>query len=177
MEDLADDEDDYDWQQELEDLAHRLDNPINLNAATRQELEQLPMLSPRQVENLLAYVYVHGQMQSISELHLVEDMDRRTIDLVAPFLTVEPGDSRSHMPRLGRLLARSRHELTVRQDIPLYTRQGYTTGNYLGDKYYHSLRYSLAGGDYLQAGLSAEKDAGEPMFALHNRKGYDSYSP
>lgn len=60
-------------------------------------------------------------------------------------------------------------------DIPLYTRKGYKK-NYLGPSPYHSLRYSFRYGEYLQIGVTGEKDAGEPMFALHNKKGYDYYS-
>lgn len=38
------------------------------------------------------------------------------------------------------------------------------------------MRYNFHYGDYLQIGVTGEKDAGEPFFALHNRKGYDYYS-
>ena len=41
---------------------------------------------------------------------------------------------------------------------------------------YHSLRYSFRYGDRLQVGVTGEKDAGEPFFALHDRQGYDYYS-
>ena len=39
---------------------------------TKQQLEQFPFLTDIQIENLLAYVYIHGQMQTIYELQLVE---------------------------------------------------------------------------------------------------------
>ena len=66
-------------------------------------------------------------------------------------------------------------EVLTRLDIPLYTRKGYEK-NYLGPAVYHSLRYSFRYGDYFQAGITGEKDAGEPFFALHDKKGYDYYS-
>lgn len=68
-----------------------------------------------------------------------------------------------------------KQEVLTRLDVPFYTRKGYQK-NYLGPAMYHSLRYGYRYGDYLQMGITAEKDAGEPFFALHNEKGYDYYS-
>lgn len=87
LEQLAVDED-YSWEAELEELSRCLQEPVNLNTATREQLEQFPFLSDLQVENLLAYVYIHGQMQTVYELQLVEEMDKRTIELLLPFVCV-----------------------------------------------------------------------------------------
>lgn len=46
----------------------------------------------------------------------------------------------------------------------------------MGPAVYHSLKYDFRYGDYLQMGIVGEKDAGEPLFALQNKKGYDYYS-
>ena len=73
------------------------------------------------------------------------------------------------------LLKYGKQEVLTRLDVPFYTRKGYQK-NYLGPAMYHSLRYGYRYGDYLQMGITAEKDAGEPFFALHNEKGYDYYS-
>lgn len=174
-EELAEQGDVSAWEDELEELSHRLHEPLNLNLATRAQLEQFPFLTDLQIEHLLAYVYLHGPMQSIYELRLVEEMDRRTIDLLRPFVCVQPVDSAQSFPSLKNILKYGRHEALVRLDVPFYTRKGYEDA-YLGPPLYHSLRYSFRRGDYVQAGLAAEKDAGEPFFALHDRRGYDHYS-
>lgn len=166
---------DYNWEDELEELSRRLKEPVNLNTATKQQLEQFPFLTDIQVENLLAYVYIHGQMQTIYELQLVEEMDKRTIELLLPFVYVQPVEEGRRYPTLKNILKYGKHEVLTRLDIPFYTRKGYEK-NYLGPPLYHSLRYSFRYGDYFQAGITGEKDAGEPMFALHNCKGYDFYS-
>ena len=165
-----------DWEDELEELSRHLDEPVNINVATQSQLEQFPFLSDLQIENILAYIYIHGQMRTIYELQLVEEMDKRTIDLLLPFVCVRVVEDRKGYPSLKTILKYGRQEVLTRLDVPLYTRKGYEK-NYLGPSLYHSLRYSFHYSDYLQVGLTAEKDAGEPMFALHNRKGYDSYSP
>ena len=82
-------EEEYGWEDELEELSRRLQEPVNLNAATKRQLEQFPFLTDIQIENLLAYVYIHGQMQTIIEIgNWMEEMDKRTIDLLLPFVCV-----------------------------------------------------------------------------------------
>ena len=177
IEELYSDEEDDDWDAVIEDLNERIQNPIDINSASREELEQLPFLTDIQIENLLAYVYIHGPMVSLNELQAVEEMDYRTIQLMLRFVCLKPVADGKHFPRLKNILKHGKHEAITRLDIPFYTRQGYTDGDYLGSKYYHSLRYAFSYGDYVKAGITAEKDAGEPLFALHNDKGYDYYSP
>jgi hypothetical protein len=170
-----DDEEEHNWEDELEALSHRLQEPVNLNAATRKTLEQFPFLRDMQIENIIAYIYLHGQMQTLYELSLVKEMDKRTIDLLLPFVCVLPVDTPQHFPTWRTLLKYGKHEALTRLDIPLYRREGYRT-KYLGPTPYHSLKYTYHYGDYLHVGFTAEKDAGEPLFALHNRKGYDYYA-
>ncbi len=172
----ADAGEEHDWENELQELSQLLQEPLNLNEATKSQLERFPFLTDIQIENLLAYIYVHGPMQTVYELQLVAEMDKRTIELLLPFVCVQPlkGEGRRY-PTLKTIMKYGRHEALARLDLPFYTRKGYAK-NYLGPSPYHSMRYAFRYGDYLQAGITGEKDAGEPMFGLHNGKGYDSYS-
>lgn len=102
-------------------------------------------------------------------------MDKRTIDLLLPFVCVRAVKAGRGYPALKSILKYGKHETLARLDVPFYIRKGYEK-NYLGPSLYHSLRYNFHYGDYLQIGVTGEKDAGEPFFALHNRKGYDYYS-
>lgn len=169
IEQLSMDEEEKNWEDELEELSNRLQEPVNINVTTKRELEQFPFLSDIQIENILAYVYIHGQMQTIYELQLVEEVDKHTIDLLLPFVCVHPVPEKIGFPRLKSLLKYGKQEVLTRLDVPFYTRKGYQK-NYLGPAMYHSLRYGYRYGDYLQMGITAEKDAGEPFFALHNEK-------
>ena len=175
LEELAEETGTTDWEDELEELSHRLQEPLNLNTATREQLEQFPFLTARQVEEIQAYIYIHGQMQTIYELQLVDEMDKRTIDLLLPFVCVKPVEKGSGFPSPKELLKFGKHEALARFDVPFYRRKGYEK-DYLGPPWYHSLRYAFRRGDYVQAGFAAEKDAGEPFFALHDKQGYDHYS-
>ncbi len=166
------------WENELEELTARLHEPINLNQVTRQQLEQFPFLSDLQIEHLLAYVYIHGQMKTLYELQLVEDMDRQTIQYLLPFVCVKAinnGSVFQWKTMLKSAMKYGKNEVLTRIDIPFYKRKGYEQ-TYLGPSVYNSVKYTFHYGDQLYAGFVAEKDAGEPWFALHNRKGYDYYS-
>ena len=77
------------WENELEELSNRMQEPVNLNVATREQLEQFPFLSDIQIEHLLAYIYIHGQMKTIYELQLVEEMDRQTIQYLLPYVCIK----------------------------------------------------------------------------------------
>ena len=166
------------WENELEELSNRMQEPVNLNVATREQLEQFPFLSDIQIEHLLAYIYIHGQMKTIYELQLVEEMDKQTIQYLLPFVCIKAINNKPVF-RWKSLLKNAakygKNELLTRFDIPFYKRKGYEH-TYLGPSVYNSVKYSFRYSDRLYAGVVAEKDAGEPFGALHNRYGYDYYS-
>jgi hypothetical protein len=166
------------WENELEELSNRLQEPVNLNSATREQLEQFPFLSDIQIEHLLAYIYIHGQMETIYELQLVEELDRQTIQYLLPFVCIKAINNepafrwKTMLKDAGRY---GKNEVLTRLDIPFYKRKGYEH-TYLGPSVYNSVKYTFRYRDQLYAGGVAEKDAGEPFAALHNRYGYDYYS-
>ena len=166
------------WENELEELSNRLQEPVNLNSATREQLEQFPFLSDIQIEHLLAYIYIHGQMETIYELQLVEELDRQTIQYLFSIVCIKAINNepafrwKTMLKDAGRY---GKNEVLTRLDIPFYKRKGYEH-TYLGPSVYNSVKYTFRYRDQLYAGGVAEKDAGEPFAALHNRYGYDYYS-
>lgn len=169
--------------EELEDLH---EHPFNLNEAGKEELEKLPFLDEGQVEEILAYIYRHGPMQSLGELALIEELDYQTRLFLSLFAYV--GNPTPEKPRssLKKLLKEGRHEVMTRLDVPLYKREGYKIPDadvlsenpnkvYLGNSLYHNIRYAYRYGKRLYWGFTAEKDAGEP-FGSYGNKAYDSYS-
>ena len=61
LEQLSADEEERNWEDELEVLSARLQEPVNINTATKRQLEEFPFLTDIQIENILAYVYINGQ--------------------------------------------------------------------------------------------------------------------
>ena len=62
LEQLSMDEEEKNLEDELEELSNRLQEPVNINVDTKRQLEEFPFLTELQIENILAYVYIHGQM-------------------------------------------------------------------------------------------------------------------
>lgn len=163
-----------DWEELLIRWEELSENPYDLNCVSREQLADFPFLSDSQIENILAYIYMNGPMESIYELQLIEDMDYKTIRYLEPFVCVKPVNNSVdfHWKDLWKY---GKNELTARLDIPCYTRKGYST-SYLGPSVYQSVRYSYRYREQVYMGFTGEKDAGEPFGALHNTKGYDFYS-
>ena len=186
---ITNDEDNaYQWENLFEELSDLKENPLNINSATKKQLERFPFLNSQLIENILYYLYKYGAMVSINELMVVEDMDLATFRLLKPFITCQPLEEKTHTPTLKSILKYGKQELSARMDIPLYTRAGYQpftsdyikenpNKRYLGPSFYHNLRYKFRYTDKVYIGFTAEKDPGEPFFAGNNKKGYDYYSP
>jgi len=62
-------------------LCSLAEHPIDLNKATREELEQLPFLTATQVEDILAYIYQYRGMRSVGELLMIESLDAARSEL------------------------------------------------------------------------------------------------
>ena len=153
-----------DLQQHLQELKELSEHPLNINTATVEDLLQLPFLSEAQIEQIHAYIYLHGQMQTLAELRLVPLIDDATRRWIPLFMYAEPEQQETDK----RLFSRLRHDFSTRLDIPLYYRVGQQQENgYRGDPLYHRIRYTLGNSRHFQAGLRVEKDAGERF--------YDSY--
>ena len=172
-------EDEVDYSSYYDDLYERAQSPFNLNTATREQLESLFFLSDIQVENLLYYLYMYGDMQTVYELRLVEGMDEESIRRLLPFVVVEPGERKPDKLYAREVWRYGRHELYARFGGNVERADGYRVAEgeeraYEGSPLHHQLKYRFHYKDRIWAGLTMEKDAGEPF--LINKKGYDFYS-
>lgn len=158
-----------------EQLAELHAHPIDLNTATRDDLERIPFLSETQVEELAAYIGQSRGMRTVAELSLIESLDATRRALLPYFITLSNEEPARRFPPFKTLLRKGTHTLTAQANVPFYDRRGDQAG-YLGPKYRHGLRYTFQYGKYLQAGLTGAQDAGEPFFCGRNRWGYDHYS-
>ena len=67
-------------------------NPLNINAASRSQLEQLQILSLFQIESLLEYRDEYGDLLSFAELASVDGFSRELVDALRPFLSLGESD-------------------------------------------------------------------------------------
>ena len=80
LEDLTtiDDIDAESWEQTYDLLSDLLENPLNLNTATPDDLRQLPFLNEEQIEEISAFIYRYGALQSEGELAMIPCIDETT---------------------------------------------------------------------------------------------------
>lgn len=185
-------------------LSELAEHPIDLNKATREDLEQLPFLTDEQVEEICEYLYRYGPMKSLGELAMIESLGYAERQLLMQFVVVEvfqgnKGELKGHYqdslatkgyrpfnspstpfpfpssPTITPLPSHLSSELIMNARIPLYQRAGDHEG-YIGYPYKHSFRYAIRWGKNIKAGLIGAQDAGEPFFANKNKWGYDFYS-
>lgn len=157
------------------DLLYDLEaNPININTATREELEQLPFLTAKDVENISEYIYRYGAMKTLGELVMIRDLDYLKRRLLF-FFTYAGEEKKRVFPKPDNIFKYGKHDFLGTMKVPFYSRKGDKKG-YEGYKYKHSVRYDFTYGDYVRFGLLGSQDAGEPFFAGKNKSGYDFYS-
>lgn len=174
----------------LEELSQMYESihqmPININTATFDELSVLPFLTERQIEDIHAYINIHGPMLTLGELQLTGSLDYATRRLLRHFVYAGPARPEKERISPDEILRYGRSEALVRMDIPLYIRDGfryhstdelkrYPNRAYLGSRLSHNVRYSFNWHNRIRFGFTADKDAGEP-FMGRNRMGYDYWS-
>ena len=156
------------WEETYELLCELEQHPIDINRATREQLEQLPFLSAQQVEEIVEYIYRYGPMKSLAELQMIRSLDYEQRKLLTYFIYIGELESETQHRY-------AHHELMATGRIPFYERKGDVDG-YQGYPYRHWLKYQFTYGDQVKAGFVGSQDAGEPFFAGKNRLGYDYYS-
>lgn len=163
----------------LEDLYEHLceleDNPIDLNNATDEDLQQLSFLSAQQLEELTEYLYHYRPIRSMGEIAMVESIDPLRLKLMRHFAFVGNADGNKAAFSFKDAMKYGKNELVATLKAPFYERKGDKNG-YLGYKYKHWFRYKFSYGQCLQAGITGAQDAGEPFFSNRNKLGYDHYS-
>lgn len=162
------------WESYYDMLCDLEANPININTATREELEQLPFLTAEEVEDISEYLYLHGPMKSLGELAMIENLDYFKRRLLFYFTYAGEVESRT-FPSMKNILKYGKHDVMGTVKVPFYTRKGDKDG-YEGYQYKHSIRYDFSYGDRVRFGVLGAQDAGEPFFAGKNNLGYDFYS-
>lgn len=170
LEDIGEEQD-----QDVYDQLYALEaSPININSATKEDLEAIPFLSPMDITAILDYRNSHNKLLSAGDLAMVGSLTWAKRQLLGSFLTFEKPKERQKLS-LKNALKYGEHEFTASIQEPLYKRQGEET-SYLGNRLKNDIRYEFRYRDQIKIGLIGAKDSGEPFFNHRNKWGYDFYS-
>ncbi|MBC8266913.1 MAG: helix-hairpin-helix domain-containing protein [Flavobacteriales bacterium] len=175
VEQIAEDSDEeLDYAELYEALYYFSENPINLNKTTKEELRELYFLNAYQIDKLLAHIVKNGKLLSHLELQTVAGFDVQTIQNLLPFISINPRVTSK------QILANIKQYIIVRDQFYLQEQKGYIPDedgdiHYLGNAHRTYFKYRLKN-NYLQAGITAEKDAGENFLGPNQPYGFDFYS-
>lgn len=169
-----DDETAEDWETTYDILQELEQNPVDINSATKEELERIPFLNESEISDILEYIYRNGQILSAAELAMIRSLSAAKRNLLEYFICINE-KKEGGFPKIKNIIKYGKSTLIATGGMPLYDRKGDKNG-YLGYKYKHSLRYDYTYGKYLRIGFVGAQDSGEPFFADRNSAGYDFYS-
>jgi hypothetical protein len=170
----------------VENLNYYKEHPLNLNTATREELQDFLLLSDVQIENLLAHREEFGVMLNIYELQTVDGFDLATIYKILPYVKVADMTDAGHFS-FAEMRANGKNEIIIREQRILEEQKGYTpidsaslaenpNARYLGSRDHLYVRYRFTYSNFVSAGVTMDKDAGEEFFRGTQKNGFDYYS-
>ena len=165
------------WLQRMEQF---IKAPVNLNTAGETDLQELLILTPLQINELIHYRNVFGKFIDVYELQAIPYWDAATIKKIRPYITVS--DNPDLLATLKTRLATGQRSVMLRASMVAESAKGFshndssTTGYYAGSPQKILFRYKYAYKTALQYGILGEKDAGEAFFRGRQKQGFDFYS-
>lgn len=169
-----------------QDMDYFLDHPLNLNAATTEDLEKFGFLTDFQIKSLQDYIKEHGNLLSINELQYIYGFTAGLTEKLKPYIVVGPA-SKVNVASLRGMFKNPDQQICFKTMRILERQQGYSrlsaseikenpNSIYLGNPWQMYVQYRFNASDHIYAGFTAEKDPGEQFFKGNNKKGFDFYS-
>ena len=170
----------------FDNLSNYYDNPLNLNSASKEELEQLLLLSDIQINELLVYREKIGSLKTIYELLEFQFWSNQTVENILPFVKISKLDEEKKKVTLSEMLKDMKSEAMFRWIRGIEEKAAYadvtdeereqSNSYYWGspDRLYSRFRFRYK--TSLSMGITMEKDPGEQIFGQTQPKGFDFYS-
>jgi hypothetical protein len=160
-------------------LDYHLRHKMNINTVDPEWMLQVLGLSVLQVHQFSEYRKWLGPFIDLAELQAVPGWDTETIRRILPFLKLD--EAQYILPVIRERLKKGEHSFLIRTGRILEKSAGFLINDigltpFSGDRQKLMLRYTYRFRNLLQWGITAEKDAGEPMFKKGFKKGFDFYS-
>jgi competence protein ComEA len=77
------------------DTKHPPAHPVDLNAATAEELQQVPGIGPSTAKAIVNFRQKSGPFQIIEDLLAIKGISKARLEKMRPYLTVSPSAQRS----------------------------------------------------------------------------------
>jgi len=144
-------EEEYSDQGWIDHLWELLEQPLNLNKASPEELLRIPFIDSRLARKITTYRNKVREIKSIEELLLIEGMSEELLMAIRPMLTVSS-------PRITPLLI-----YRIRSKLELPLRKGFRKQIY-HNPFYLQQRILFQTSQWISGGVLWEKDPGEANY-------------
>ncbi len=104
---------DIDYSGLTENLRYFAKHKININRASREDMEDLGLLNEIQIDNLLRHIKKNGALVSLYELQSIDGFDIPTIYTILPYIKIS-GDENRKTWNLNEILNHSKNTLLIR---------------------------------------------------------------
>lgn len=138
-----------------------LQNPLQINEVTADELSALGMLTLAQISTFISHRTQVHYFESIYELQTINGWDLALLRKIKPFLRCNKINKKWHE------FHGAKHQLLIRNETTLEEKKGFSPKDarsktrYLGNSWSHLARYRGQLNAYLRMGALIQKDAGE----------------
>ncbi len=157
-----------DYDQLYDYLQWRYAHPLDINKASAQELERLPLMTPYMVQSIVDYREQYGAIVSYSELSLVGGFDDAVVQDLRPFIcfgTQEEAraQQRKVRPYRQKLILRTKATVQLSEDGG----ESASEDGFRGLPVSLYAKYSAVVYEKYSTGLLLETDRGERTFPDH----------
>jgi hypothetical protein len=156
------------------------EHPLNLNAATENDLQELHLLNDLQITAFINYRNRLGKLISLYEIQAIPTWDIATIKKLQPFISI--AETGSYLARIRNRWTGGDKNLLLRSTGIMEKSKGFlktaadSSSHYLGSPAKLLVRYKYNYKNLLQWGILGEKDPGEQFFKAAQKYGFDFYS-
>ncbi len=146
---------------ELYDLIeYYLENPIDLNNASKSDLMKLPFVNIEGVTQVVNYRKNSGKVFSYGELKVIDNISTKFVELLEIFTYLK----KDEINVVQRPFANYQFKIRSRINYDIQNREGYQSGYYEGSplKLYNRIRLNV--NSKILLGALIEKDAGDKSY-------------
>ncbi len=143
-------------------------NPIDINSADLSEFQRIPGLTAFYASLIIEHRKKFGSFFSLSEINLIEGFPKDLIEKIKPFLMAVVGNYNEDLSQeltsentFANILDNTKLNFRSRVMDDLQERRGFSENKYEGSRPKIYNRVLIKYNNLIEAGLVAEKDAGE----------------
>lgn len=157
LEDAVDENEDSHLYDIIENL---IENPININTASINDLMKMPLLNYSTASEIIRYRNLQGGINSYEQLKNIQTVDSGLIEKIFPFIKF---DDKHYSPlqSIQDYFQNVNFTYRLRTSQDVQTRNGFANGKYVGQRYKLYNRLQAFSDNKFRAGILIEKDAGE----------------